>query len=90
MSAWHSSTFVKPASSTRRRAAATDSPEMSTDVIRASGLRVGQRDGLGADAAAGLQHGAARRIRRVGVQQLHECVRLVGQPVALALVVAVT
>ena len=39
MSAWRSSTLARPASSTRRVAAATDSSEMSTDVIRASGLR---------------------------------------------------
>ena len=39
MSARRSSTLSRPAPSTRARAAASDSSEMSTDVIRASGLR---------------------------------------------------
>ena len=89
MSAWHSSTLARPASSTRRVAAAT---RLLGDVDRRDprlGAARGQRHGLRADAAAGLQHGASGRVRRVAVQQLHQRAGLVGQPLALALAVAV-
>jgi hypothetical protein len=49
----------------------------------------GQRDGLRAHATPGLEHGAARRIGRLRVQQLDERARLVAQAVVGAGVVAV-
>src|ERR1035437_6334397 len=52
-----------------------------------AGLRIvpGEDDGLGADAAARLQHVAAGRVESVVVQQVRQRLRLIVQPLALAL-----
>ena len=73
----------------RRSACASESAETSTDVKRALRAALRERDGLGADAAARLEHRAPRRVGGVGVQQVDERPRLVLQALDLARLVAV-
>ena len=73
----------------RSRASARDSAETSTEVNCASGLPARERDRLGADPAASLEHAAAGGVGGVVVQQVDERAGLVVQALVRAGVVAV-
>ena len=78
-----------PASATRASACASES---ARDVDRREprvGAVRGQRDRLGPDAAAGLEHAGTGRVGGVVVEQIDERTRLIEQAGVRVLVVAV-
>ena len=89
MSACPNSTFVCPASRTRRSASAADSADRSTLVKRASGLLAASVTVCAPTPQPGLQHPRAGRVGGVAVQQVDERAGLVAQPLALAFVIPV-